>query len=308
MSEVVSSVPAAAQILSATKPVETVKPAEAVKSEISPNIDKFASKFAALTRKEREFNQTAKQKEEEYSKKMLELQEKQSRFAPYEGVETEIKAGNKKKAIEFLMQQGLSVEELTEMLVQEQNPDPELKLKRSMEERDSKLMKEIENLKLQLKKEKEDEITARKNEEEERAKLQHDTVIKKVLDQLTAFVNNDEADYTLIKQYNSIDLVYETMQAHYDEQLQAKIPDTEIKILSYKEACDKVEEYLAEEVKKTYEAKWNRPVPKEDAKENQLAQTLTNTLSAEVPKSGEVRFQSDEESKRAAAKLLRWAE
>jgi hypothetical protein len=275
-------------------------------SEAKP-VDQFASKFAALTRKEREFAQTQKQREEEYSKKMAEIQEKQSRFAPYEGLETEIKGGNKRKALEFLMSQGLTAEELSDMLVTEMNPDPELKLKREVSGVADSLKKEIEALRAEINKKEQDSVENRRKEEEERAKLKHDEVIKGVLNNLTSFVNGNENDYTLIKQYNSVELVYETMRAHYDEQINSGMPANEAKILTYKEACDAVEGHLAEEVKRTYEAKWSKQAPKTEVKDNKLAQTLTNTLSSEVPKSGE-RYLSDEESKRAAAKLLRWQE
>lgn len=272
------------------------------------NIDKFASKFAALTRKEREFSATQKQREEDYTKRMAEIQEKQSRFAPYEGLDTEIQAGNKRKALDFLLSKGISAEELTEMLVEEMNPDQERKTQKSIDSVANELKKEILALREELgKKDTEKEEKARK-QEEERVKLQHDETINKVLNQLTSFVNGNESDYTLIKQYNSVDLVYETMQAHYDEQTQKGLPEGEIKILSYKEACDNVEEYLASEVKRTYDAKWNRQVPKQEQPDNKLAQTLTNTLSSEVPKSGERTYRSDDESKAAAAKLLRWQE
>ena len=293
---------------------QTAKPQTETETPSSQNVDKFASKFAALTRKERELAGKAteweskqKAKEEEYSRKMAEIAEKQSKFAPYEGLDAEIKGGNKKKALEFLFSQGLSAEELSDLLVQEMNPDPELRMKKTIDSTTSALKKEIEDLENQLKADKEAEIEAARAKEEERAKLQHDEVVNKVLNQLTSFVNGNENDYTLIKQYNSVDLVYETMQAHYDEQLKAGVPENDVKLLSYKDACDNVESYLADEVKKTYEAKWSKQAPKKEVNEPKSAQTLTNTLSSEVPKSGE-RYMSDEESKRAAAKMLRWME
>lgn len=282
----------------AEQTVQTTQPE--VKS--TEHIDKFASKFAALTRKEKEFNEKFKSKETEYAQKLADIEAKSVKLKPYEELDAEIST-NKRKALDFLLSKGLTVDEIGEMLMDEANPDPETKLKRSMSETESKLMKEIQALKQSL----EDKEINKKNAEEEEEKKRHETIVKGVMADLTEFVNKNE-DYELIKSYNSVDMVYSVMNEHYQEQVKKGIPDQLIKILTYKEACDAVEAHLDDQVKTVYEAKRAKQAPKkEEVKEPKTTQTLSNTLSSEVPVSGE-RQLSKEEKMKEAAKMLRWVE
>lgn len=281
-----------------TEPVQNTTPQEQKSTE---HIDKFASKFAALTRKEKEFNEKFKSKETEYAQKLAEIEAKSAKLKPYEELDSEIST-NKRKALDFLLSKGLTTDEIAEMLMDEANPDPETKLKRSMSETESKLMKEIQALKQSL----EEKETNKKLAEEEEEKKRHETIVKGVISDLTEFVNKSE-DYDLIKNYNSVDMVYSVMNEHYQEQVKKGIPDQLIKILTYKEACDAVEAHLDEQVKTAYEAKRAKQAPKQEQKEPKTTQTLSNTLSSEVPVSGE-RSLSKEEKMKEAAKLLRWVE
>lgn len=275
-----------------------------VKPEIksTEHIDKFASKFAALTRKEKEFNEKFKSKETEYNLKLSEIEENRKKYAPYEQLDKEIST-NKSKAIDFLLSKGLTVDEIGQMLMDHANPDPETKLKRTVSESEASLRAEISALKAEF----ENKEVKKKESEEEAAKKQHEKVVQGVITDLTDFVNKSD-EYELIRAYDNVTMVYEVMNQHYMEQVEKGIPDQLIKILSYKEACDAVESHLDEQVSKTYEAKRAKQSPKkEDVKEPKTTQTLSNTLSAEVPVSGE-RQLSKEDKMREAAKMLRWVE
>jgi len=281
-----------------------VNPETIVKPEIksTEHIDKFASKFAALTRKEKEFNEKFKSKETEYNLKLAEIEENRKKLAPYEQLDKEIST-NKRKALDFLLSKGLTVDEIGQMLMEEADPDPEKKFKRSMSETESALRAEIKALREEF----DNKEIKKKESEEEAAKKQHEKVVQGVIADLTDFVNKSD-EYELIRAYDNVSMVYEVMNQHYLEQVEKGIPDQLIKILSYKDACDAVEAHLDERVSKTYEAKRAKQAPKkEDVKEPQTTQTLSNTLSAEVPVSGE-RNLSKEEKVREAAKLLRWEE
>lgn len=294
MSDSVATAVAAAVSTDTTTP--SVSPtAPEVKS--TEHIDKFASKFAALTRKEKE----VKAKETEYQAKLAEIEESRKKFAPYETLDKEIST-DKRKALDFLLSKGLSVDDIGQLLMDEANPDPETKLKRSVSDTESRLMKEIQALKQSL----EDKEANKIKDEEESAKKQHEKVVQGVMSDLTDFVNKTE-EYELIRTYNSVEMVYSVMNEHYMEQVNKGIPDQLIKILSYKDACDAVEAHLDERVTKTYEAKRAKQAPKKEQVEQKTTQTLSNTLSSEVPTSGE-RQLSHEEKIKEAAKHLRWIE
>jgi hypothetical protein len=292
------------QDTSAVAPETTVNTTPETVVEQKPktpeHIDKFASKFAALTRKERESTEKWKARDAEYTQKLTEIEERQKKLADLENLDKEI-SSDKRKALEFLNKKGVTLEDLQNLLIDELNPNEEVKFKRMQSDTEAKLMKQIEELKNSLT----EKDTRVKTEAEEEAKKQHEKVVQRVMTDLTEFVNKDES-YELIRSYNSVDTVYELMNQHYMEQVNKGIPDQMIKILSYKEACDAVEAHLDEEVKKVYEAKRAKQAPKkEEAKEPKTTQTLSNTMSTEVPKSGE-RNLSNEESIKEAAKLLRY--
>ena len=281
---------AAAPVVEA--PVVEPKAPEAVKP------DGFASKFAALTRKERDFKAQMAQKETEWAQKQAEIAEKQKKYTQYETLDSELST-DKRKALEFLQSKGLSLEELSNLLVDELNPNEEVKFKRMQTETEKKLQARLDALEKTL----EEKESKKKEAEELSAKEQHEKVVQKVMGDLTKFVN-DDPNYELIRSYNSVDMVFQVMEQHYDQQVKAGTPDQMIKVLTYKEACDAVESHLEEQVTKVYEAKRSKQAPKDNKQEPQkTSQTLSNTLSSEVPVSGD-RPLSNEESLKRAAKML----
>lgn len=266
------------------------------------HVDKFASKFAALTRKEKESTEKWKAKDAEYATKLADIEEKAKKYAPLENLDKELST-DKRKALDFLLSKGLTIDEIGQMLMDEANPDPEVKFKRSVTEAEAKMQARIDALEKSLT----DKEERKKSQEEEDVKKQHEKIVQGVMSDLTEFVNKTE-DYELIRTYNNVDMVYQVMNAHYLEQVDKGIPDQLIKILSYKEACDAVESHLEEDVTKKYEAKRALKAPKEPKQEpKQATQTLSNTLSSEVPVSGE-RQLSKEERIKEAGKMLRWVE
>lgn len=292
MSEVAA--PVAAEVV---VPVVDAK----VVTQTPEHIDKFASKFAALTRKEKESTEKWKAKDTEYATKVAEIEAKASKYLPYEKLDAEIST-DKRKALDFLISKGLTTEDIAQLLMDEANPDPEQKLKRSVSDTETRLMKEIQALKQSL----EDKDAKKIKDDEDSAKKQHDKVVQSVMTDLTDFVNKTD-DYELIRTYNSVDMVYNVMNEHYMEQVNKGTPEQLIKILTYKDACDAVEAHLDEQVKTVYEAKRAKQAPKQEQKEPKTTQTLSNTLSSEVPSSGDQKL-SNEQLIKEAAKQLRWVE
>lgn len=273
---------------------------ETVAEVKKPVTDGFASKFAALSRKEQEFKAREATRESEYAAKQAEIAEKQKKYSSYETLDADL-ASDKRKALEFLKSKGISPEDLNELLVQEFNPNEEEKFKRMQSQSEKTLRKEIEELKLQF----EERETKKKESEESSAKEQHEKVVQKVMGDLTEFVNKDE-NYELIRNYDSVGMVFEVIQQHYDAQVKAGTPEQMVKILTYKEACDAVEGHLEEQVSKAYEAKRARQSPKNPEQDiKKTSQTLSNTLASEVPVNGDKQL-SNEDSLKNAAKMLRF--
>lgn len=264
-------------------PAEPVVPAEVVPK----TDDKFASKFAALSRKEKQL----RQQEAQYQtlKKELEsLKAKQEEdLKPYLSLKDKLKSD----PLSALAELGLSYEDLTKQFVLKEPETPEQKTMSVIES----LKQEIESLKAERNKEKEESQKTQeelKRKTEERAKQNY-------LEHLTKYVN-DSAEYELIKANDAVEMIYDVMDQVYTET--GKVP-------TEKEAADHVEAYLLEEVKKLSGLKKVKgllqPTIAAPEPEKTPSATLSNNLAQQVPSSGD-RLPSDDESKRMMANLLKW--
>lgn len=270
-------------VVAEAAPAEPVIPAEVVpKSE-----DKFASKFAALSRKEKQIRQQ-EQQFQAMKKELETLKAKQDEDAkPYLSLKDKIQ----KDPLSALAELGLSYEDLTKKFVLREPETPEQKTMSVVES----LKAEIESLKSERQKEKEESQKTQeelKRKTEERAKQNY-------LEHLTKYVN-DSSEYELIKANDAVEMVYDVMDQVYTET--GKVP-------SEKEAADHVEAYLLEEVKKLSGLKKVKgllqPTTAAPEPEKTASATLSNNLAQQVPSSGD-RLQSDDESKRMMANLLKW--
>lgn len=268
------------------------KDAAAEKAKQSTEPDKFAQKFAALSRKEktvraREAQIAAREKEIEELRAKLE-QDVKSKY-----IDPEIL---KKNPLKTLSDTGLSPSELAELILNEGKKTPES----LVEQVKSEFKKELEELKSQLKE---------KESKEQEQKLEQ--VTRGFKEELKNFVNSNDS-YELIRANDAHDLVYETIEAYYNETKDENGENGTI--LSNKEACDLVEEHLLAEAKRVWE-KANKKLsglvapksePTEDSAPTQRqSQTLSNAMSASASKTAGRKL-SDEESKAEIAKLIRW--
>lgn len=244
--------------------------------------DKFAKKFAALSRKEKEL----KQKEAELENKLKEFQSADT-----------LREQLKQNPVKMLEEMGITYQDITEMVLNEGNPTPEMLINKMKSEYEEKL----ESLR--------NEYLEDKKAEEE---AKYNAVIENFQQEIVEHVNSNE-DYELIRAQDRADLVYDVIEEHYEETG---------RVLEINEAADAVEQYLLQEAKKLLKVKklggqlsdeeqqqlddsgLENPSQKSEEKKSV---TLTNNQTTTVPNRRE-RALSREESLAEAAKLIRWNE
>ena len=270
---VVASMPAAegpAVTNSASEGVSTPPPAQ----EETKSTPRESARFAELAKRQRELTQ-----------KQLEIKAKEERLTPVEQALAKAKE-NPLAALEVL---GISYEDLTHYILQEgKEPGPEDKL--------AALEKRIEEKERA-------EREAREREAQERV----EATLAQFKETIAQTAKAAPEQYELINasgQYG-VDLVFETVSEYFESNKQ---------VLPLETALQAVEAYLEGEALKVAQANKIKAklVPPATAKEKESkaerqsqAVTLTNKLVSSAAEAKSKRL-SDEESKRAAAALLRW--
>lgn len=256
--------------------------------------DKFASKFAALSRKEK----ALRERESEIEARMAELE---ARLAPKEEEkkpELPLDVRLKKNPLQTLEELGLPYDKLTELVLNDGQLPLEMQMQLMKEEMDRKYQSEIEKLRSEL-----------TEKEKSKLKEQESRAVENYMTEISNFVENAKSEdgtakYELIQANDASDLIFEVVQEYYNENG---------RILSNEEAADYVESYLEEEAEKLF--KLNKlkskfgTKPEEEAEQNTERQsrvTLSNALSSEGVQKNSERFLSDDESKNVAANLLKW--
>lgn len=264
-------------------------PVEApAKPEVPQADDKFASKFAALSRKEKEIRHREAQFTAEMERIKAEKSEIEKWKAEKSNADSEFKNKISSNPLKVLEELGITFEDLTKMQLNEQNPTPEMLIARTRQELESGYKKELEELRNSLKQEK-----------EKAASEQHEQVVSGFKKQINQFVDANEEAYELIKMNDAQELVFDVIQEYYE---------SSGKVLSIEEAAKYTEQHLEEEAKRVMEAKkFKQTSPKQEPSEAKIAPTLSNTHAAEVPQST-AKPLSREESLKNAAKMIRWTE
>lgn len=256
-------------------PVEEVKPVE-TKEEDDP---KFAARFAALSRKERELlqkEQSIKQSQREYQAYQKAVQDA------------------KNNPVAYLQAAGLTLEEAIQKIINEgKEPTPEEVLKKDVDS----IKAEVEAYKKAAQEHQARQMEQRKQAEE-----------ASILNNLKTYVESNPEKYELIMAYNAIPDVWEVIKRTYLE-TGGKVHLTE------EQAAEAVENDLLEQARE--EAKRVANLKKLQTESNQVkvsnpkevskvSQTLTNQ-TATTPASPPKRL-SREDSIKEAAKLLKWKE
>ncbi len=253
--------------------------------ETAPKVDdRLASKFAALTRKEK----AIREQQNQLKQKQAEIDQLKKQYEERGSSEKSLAERLKSEPLKVLSEAGLTFEDLSQIVLNEGNPTPEMLIKRTRDEIESKYTKELEDLKKSM---------LEKEQQQEEAKVNQ--VKQQYLAELTEFVNSTEK-YELIRANDGVQLVYDIVEAFYEDSG---------KILSLEEAADHVETYLEEEARKLFELKKFKQTsqPKELKPPTETAPTLSNALASQAPQKSERKL-SKEESLKEAAKLIRWEE
>jgi hypothetical protein len=255
--------------------------------EEGSNQDKFASKFAALSRKEK----ALRDKEAEYESKFEEMER---RLAEYESKSKEPEVNweqlFRRDPLRALEEAGMGYDKLTELALNDGKLTPEMQLSAMREEIEGDYQRRFEELENKL---------AEKEKAEEEA--YYDSVQENFQEEIGNFVEQNQEKYELIEASQANDLVFDVIEEHYNETGN---------VLNIEEAADAVESYLEEEAHKFMKLKKISARlgvdPQELLQEQDSQVTLSNDHSAQVQYDGANRLLSTEESKARAAKMLQW--
>lgn len=269
-----------AEIAQETKPetVEAGKTEETNPDEQKPaeKPDKFAQKFAALSRKEREI----RQRETSLKAREQEIEVRLAKAAEIEALPSKVK----ESPLEALERLGVTYDQLTELILQQGQEKPE-----------DKKLAEIER-----------KIADYEKREREAVVQRQEQARQSYLAELSAFCKSSDK-YELIQANSAVPVVYQVVEEHYNKTGE---------ILTNEQAADLVESHLEEEAAKLLKlnkikaklappaAQPTAPVANQStAKTNST--TLTNSLQSTSP-TREPRKLTDEEALEEAARLIKW--
>lgn len=278
------------------------KTTEEIKAKIEA--DKFAAKFAALSRKEKQLRERERQMQAHIKQLEEAAKAKEAELSSKLIDPTRLK----REPLKVLEETGLTFQQLAELVLNDGKPTPDMLIS----EKERELKAEIESIKKQIE---------AKEQAEAEARLQ--AQIDNFKGKIQSEIANNTTDYELINANGAFDLVYEVIEAHH-ARTAAESDDGQGEILSIKAAADAVEQHLLEEAKKVLglskikgmlqpEAS-KQPVATAAQSSSQAAATQPATKTAAKTLSNAVaataqnpkRRLSDDESKAEAAKLLKW--
>jgi len=264
---------------------EVVAEEGAEKPAAAPEVDsRMAAKFAALSRKERQIRDRERQLQQqmtELEKRMEAMKSSEGEVAKYKSMPERLR----KEPLKVLEESGLTMDEFTEMLLNGGSPTKEMEMRDS----EKRILSKVEELEKKL-----------ADKEKAEAEGKYEQQLEAFVADLTKFAN-DEAEYELIRANDAVSLVYSVIEQHHSETGE---------ILSNKDACDAVEEYLLGEAKKLVDREKVKKLFGADNTASKPAPgkqsvTLSNTQASQVPTTGKRKLSNDE-SIAEAAKLIRW--
>lgn len=287
--------PAVAEVLE-TAPEEVVKPVETSEDKM------FGKKFAALSRKEKELRARDKafqDKEKALEKRLADLE------AQYGTKEAELSSKYidpekfKANPLEEMKRTGLTFEQLAQRVLNDGKPGTE----EVMSDQEKRVEAKLAALEKKLAEKEE----AEKKREEEANQKKFEENMASFKAQLTDFCNK-ETDYEMIRANDAVGLVFEVIEEHYAKTLDQESGQGQI--LSNKEAADAVENYLLDEAKKQMSLSKVKALAQQvvakPTEGKPATSTLSNTHSAQAVSSKSGKFLSDDESRKEAAKLIKW--
>lgn len=277
------------EIVSTSTPTNTApKEAEVTsqnnKSEVvEVKDDKFSSRFAALSKKEKLLReQEAKIKQE---------------AAQYKAF-ADLKAKAKSDPLSIIKEYGVSFDDLVAASLGKDLPPP------TVEEQLKALKDEIAESKAQALREAEEA----KALEEQQKQQALDEAINNHKKSIVELISQNSSKYELIGLHGAEDLVWEVTEAHFEAHQEVLTPE---------QAADKVESYLEDQTRKALALSKFKPKvetkvenPGFKVEESTSFKTPSKTLTSNVTTTPSDKSQSSgltvEESKAMAAKLLKW--
>lgn len=272
---------------------EEAHPEEVEESKEGDKSSEFDSKFAALSRREK----SLRQKEQSIDDKLAQLEERFEQLSrPQESAQEEktpeipLEMRLKKDPLNTLKELGYDFQTLTDLALNDGKLTPEMQIQLMREEIDSKYSSELETLRNELREEKQT-VEEKKYED----------TIQNFKFEIADYVDSSEG-FDLIKAYDARDQVYDVISEHHK--------DTG-RVMNIEEASNYVEEYLMEEAKKLmgvekFKKLLNPEEKKEPVQEKKPSGVTLSNSQASTVSSEPGRLLSEDDSKRKAAKLLRW--
>lgn len=301
----------AAQILDAKEPVQepTQNLGEGAATDGPPQPtqdNRVSGKLEILIKREQQAlarERQAKEREASLEAKIKAIEEREGRLNEFE-----LKKKNPKEALSLL---GLTYDEITQAQLNDGELPPQVEIK--------KLREEIEAYKSAQKQEKDHETERALAQAKSQAEAQEQKAIESFKSEIGQYLTDNSARYELIQYEANQDLVYDVVDEYYTRTqalAQKRFDDGEItqdqvvgKVMTIKEAADKVEEFLEQKYNKSRElskvkALWgaipkdiqNKLAKPEINKPNQTPpKTLTNQLSARPSAPKQTKVLSDQE-------------
>jgi len=278
------SAPAAApEVPAATEPTTEAAPETAAAPE-RPRADRFA----VLARKEQEVfrkQQAVRAQQAEIARQAEEIRAFQ--MAKQQALSNPLEA---------LKQLGLTYEDITKFVLNDNQPTPELET--------ASLRREIEEVKRQTQEDRERLV----KEQREATLREQQSIIAAFREEVADYVGQHAETYELTNLYKGESLVSDVIEEHYNEQIRAGVRNP--KLLTIPEAAKQVEEYFEAEVRKAQATKKfaatqqqvASPQVGSQAPAPKMGPTLSNNLSASVT-AGPQRPRT--EAERIAAALAR---
>lgn len=261
-----------------------------------PKAESAASRFASLAKREKAIVARSQQIKAQEQQVLQEKQQLSDTLQRFEGLKKEV-AENPLRALEYL---GVSYQQLTDFILKGEKPTPELQLM-SLEQRMEERFKKQE-----------DERAARLEEQKQIAQQETEEVIEAWRQNVSTFIDSKPDDYELIQLNDGKPIVESLIEQSFHQEMkrweaEGKPKHNPPKILSEKDAADKVEDWLAKQVEanlntKKFQAK-AAPQPKEESKSPAPAQqrTITNNMAASMPSTLPAKTEADRMARALAA-------
>lgn len=292
-----------AVVAAAAEAVPGAETAEAVLPETptpeAPKDDKFAAKFAALSKREKALRQQEAAMKKRFSDMEAKFKAQEESLKPFRNLQ---ESASKDPGVlwDNLKAAGLTEQQIIERHILKQEPTAEEKQLSMVQQ----VQEEIKALKAEREREKEEAKQKDADAQKRREAQTKENYVKYLKD----FVAKNAETYELIRANDAVDLVYEVIEEHYN------LTETEHGagkgvVLSEKDAADRVEDYLLEQAKKMIESNKLRQLvgaqkPTPAPSKGQSA-TLSNSNAQVVPSKAEP-YLSDSESKRKMAAMIKF--